>query len=228
MMMMDPTKVVGWSYHQYEEEEEVEEGEIVGTVPQLVNKLKDTHKSVIKTMPQLVNVNLQDIVNFSKVLTDTIISLDKAVMMKKTTAAAATAAAAMPDNYQWIQNKMDGIIFDIKQLQHQLLQTVSHTAVGNNIIIISIISLSLSLSLSLLAKLLTETTTAAAAAAVADKKRRKKATCPNCSKVFAARKSMLQHHRAQHQGVRYPCDQCDYKATQRGDLKKHNNRYHKK
>ena len=148
MMMMDPTKVVGWSYHQYEEEEEVEEGEIVGTVPQLVNKLKDTHKSVIKTMPQLVNVNLQDIVNFSKVLTDTIISLDKAVMMKKTTAAAATAAA-MPDNYQWIQNKMDGIIFDIKQLQHQLLQTVSHTAVGNNIIIISIISLSLSLSLSL-------------------------------------------------------------------------------
>ena len=152
MMMMDPTKVVGWSYHQYEEEEEeVEEGEIVGTVPQLVNKLKDTHKSVIKTMPQLVNVNLQDIVNFSKVLTDTIISLDKAVMMKKTTAAAATAtaAAAMPDNYQWIQNKMDGIIFDIKQLQHQLLQTVSHTAVGNNIIIISIISLSLSLSLSL-------------------------------------------------------------------------------
>ena len=147
MMMMDPTKVVGWSYHQYEEEE-VEEGEIVGTVPQLVNKLKDTHKSVIKTMPQLVNVNLQDIVNFSKVLTDTIISLDKAVMMKKTTATAA-AAAAMPDNYQWIQNKMDGIIFDIKQLQHQLLQTVSHTAVGNNIIIISIISLSLSLSLSL-------------------------------------------------------------------------------
>ena len=147
MMMMDPTKVVGWSYHQYEEEE-VEEGEIVGTVPQLVNKLKDTHKSVIKTMPQLVNVNLQDIVNFSKVLTDTIISLDKAVMMKKTTATAA-AAAAMPDNYQWIQNKMDGIIFDIKQLQHQLLQTVSHTAVGNNIIIIRIISLSLSLSLSL-------------------------------------------------------------------------------
>ena len=148
MMMMDPTKVVGWSYHQYEEEEEVEEGEIVGTVPQLVNKLKDTHKSVIKTMPQLVNVNLQDIVNFSKVLTDTIISLDKAVMMKKTTAAATATAAAMPDNYQWIQNKMDGIIFDIKQLQHQLLQTVSHTAVGNNIIIISIISLSLSLSLS--------------------------------------------------------------------------------
>ena len=131
--IMDPTKVVGWYNHPYEE---VEEGEIVGTVPQLVNKLKDTRQSIIKTMPQLV-LQPVDITNFFNVLTDTIISLDKATPM--TTDAAAAAAAAMPE----IQNKMDDIIINIKQLQHQL--TVSNTtAVGNNNNNISIISLSLS------------------------------------------------------------------------------------
>ena len=136
--IMDPTKVVGWYNHPYEE---VEEGEIVGTVPQLVNKLKDTRQSIIKTMPQLV-LQPVDITNFFNVLTDTIISLDKATPMT-TDAAAAAAAAAMPK----IQNKMDDIIINIKQLQHQL--TVSNTtAVGNNNNNnnISIISLSLSLS----------------------------------------------------------------------------------
>ena len=31
----------------------------------------------------------------------------------------------------------------------------------------------------------------------------------------------MKHLKSKHQGVKYPCDQCDYKATQKGDLLRH-------
>ena len=45
--------------------------------------------------------------------------------------------------------------------------------------------------------------------------------CPDCGKEFSFRHDMLKHHRSKHQGVKYPCSQCDYKATQSGHLKEH-------
>ena len=32
---------------------------------------------------------------------------------------------------------------------------------------------------------------------------------------------MLRHYRSKHEGIRYPCNQCTYQATQKGDLQKH-------
>ena len=34
--------------------------------------------------------------------------------------------------------------------------------------------------------------------------------CPQCDVVFTHRQSMLKHIRYKHEGVRYPCSQCDY------------------
>ena len=45
--------------------------------------------------------------------------------------------------------------------------------------------------------------------------------CPDCGKEFSIRHAMLRHHRSAHQGVRYPCSQCDFKAAFSSDLKKH-------
>ena len=33
--------------------------------------------------------------------------------------------------------------------------------------------------------------------------------------------SLLKHKKSIHEGVKYPCDQCDYKATEKGQLLKH-------
>ena len=32
---------------------------------------------------------------------------------------------------------------------------------------------------------------------------------------------LKKHRESIHEGVRYPCDQCDHKATVKGNLKKH-------
>ena len=45
--------------------------------------------------------------------------------------------------------------------------------------------------------------------------------CPQCDVVFAQRQGMLKHVRYKHEGVKYPCSQCDFKATQQSSLKTH-------
>merc|ERR1712126_415979 len=42
--------------------------------------------------------------------------------------------------------------------------------------------------------------------------------CPLCDAVFAHKKSMLAHVRYKHEGVKYPCNQCDHKATKQNNL----------
>ena len=32
---------------------------------------------------------------------------------------------------------------------------------------------------------------------------------------------MMAHYRSKHEDIRYPCDQCDYQASYKGDLHKH-------
>ena len=49
-------------------------------------------------------------------------------------------------------------------------------------------------------------------------------SCGVCGK--SVHKSQLKSHTENHQGVRYPCNNCDYKATTRGSLKKHCMRSH--
>ena len=43
--------------------------------------------------------------------------------------------------------------------------------------------------------------------------------CPECGAVFTQKGSMVKHYRSKHEGIKYPCNQCDYKAKQKGNLK---------
>ena len=45
--------------------------------------------------------------------------------------------------------------------------------------------------------------------------------CPDCGKVFAKKSLLSRHHREEHEGVRYPCNKCNYQAKQRSQLKCH-------
>ena len=44
---------------------------------------------------------------------------------------------------------------------------------------------------------------------------------PPCNSVFKHRSALLKHVRNIHEGVSYPCKQCDYKAKHQSNLKKH-------
>ena len=45
--------------------------------------------------------------------------------------------------------------------------------------------------------------------------------CPEWNAVFTHRHNMLSHVKYKHEGVKYPCSQCDYKATKQSNLKIH-------
>ena len=45
--------------------------------------------------------------------------------------------------------------------------------------------------------------------------------CPECQMKFTRSSSLMEHIRIQHEGIRYPCNQCDYKATKLYSLKFH-------
>ena len=45
--------------------------------------------------------------------------------------------------------------------------------------------------------------------------------CADCGKVFAKKSLLAKHHRAEHEGVRYPCNKCNYQAKQMRYLKCH-------
>ena len=48
-----------------------------------------------------------------------------------------------------------------------------------------------------------------------------KTVCPDCGKVFTQRDSLSRHRKAAHRGVRFPCSECDYKASRREHLNYH-------
>ena len=45
--------------------------------------------------------------------------------------------------------------------------------------------------------------------------------CPECQGVFRNRNHMMKHYRSEHEGIRYPCNFCDYRAKRLGHLKDH-------
>ena len=44
--------------------------------------------------------------------------------------------------------------------------------------------------------------------------------CPECEIVFTERGTMVKHHRSQHEGARYPCNDRDYEVTVKGSLRR--------
>ena len=49
----------------------------------------------------------------------------------------------------------------------------------------------------------------------------KSTECPECGKVFSHKRDMVRHYRSVHEGIKYPCNQCDYQATQQSHLQTH-------
>ena len=45
--------------------------------------------------------------------------------------------------------------------------------------------------------------------------------CDNCDYKATQRSNLLRHVQAKHDGVKFPCDNCDYKATQSSNLLRH-------
>ena len=50
--------------------------------------------------------------------------------------------------------------------------------------------------------------------------------CEKCNQMFSSKGSLTNHTKAIHEGVRFPCDQCDFKGTQNISLKKHKRSIH--
>ena len=50
--------------------------------------------------------------------------------------------------------------------------------------------------------------------------------CENCGKVFQRLDHLTKHNNAVHLGIKFPCDQCDYKATTPGSLRTHKRSLH--
>ena len=45
--------------------------------------------------------------------------------------------------------------------------------------------------------------------------------CDQCDYKATEKRSLSRHTKSIHEGVKFPCDQCDFKSTQRGDLLRH-------
>ena len=45
--------------------------------------------------------------------------------------------------------------------------------------------------------------------------------CPDCEAVFYNKHTMMRHYKSVHEGIKYPCNECDYEATLRSNLKNH-------
>ena len=51
--------------------------------------------------------------------------------------------------------------------------------------------------------------------------------CDLCQAKFKSSTTLRRHKKSKHEGIRYDCHLCDYKATQKGDLKRHIRRHMK-
>ena len=49
----------------------------------------------------------------------------------------------------------------------------------------------------------------------------KSTKCPECGKVFTAKSSLMTHCRSKHEGNKYPCNKCDYRAKTQSHLQTH-------
>ena len=45
--------------------------------------------------------------------------------------------------------------------------------------------------------------------------------CDQCDYKATLKWTLLGHLKSKHEGIKYPCDQCDFKATHKGTLKSH-------
>ena len=45
--------------------------------------------------------------------------------------------------------------------------------------------------------------------------------CDQCDYKATKKSNLFGHSKSKHEGVKYPCDQCDYKATQKRNLLRH-------
>ena len=48
-----------------------------------------------------------------------------------------------------------------------------------------------------------------------------KVECDKCSKTFSSNTALWYHRKSIHEGVRYPCDQCDFQARRKSSLTEH-------
>ena len=51
--------------------------------------------------------------------------------------------------------------------------------------------------------------------------------CVECEAIYNSKHALYYHTRSKHEGVRYSCNQCEYQATQQGNLKRHKQSVHK-
>ena len=51
--------------------------------------------------------------------------------------------------------------------------------------------------------------------------------CDQCDYKATWKSHLLTHIKSKHKGVKFPCDQCDYKATRKESLFKHIKSIHK-
>ena len=51
-------------------------------------------------------------------------------------------------------------------------------------------------------------------------------TCDKCDKTYTDPSSLRKHKLSAHDGIRYPCDQCNLKATQKHSLLNHIEKFH--
>ena len=52
--------------------------------------------------------------------------------------------------------------------------------------------------------------------------------CDQCDYKATLKSNLKKHNMSIHEGIKYQCDQCDYKATQKGNLKGHKMSIHPK
>ena len=48
-----------------------------------------------------------------------------------------------------------------------------------------------------------------------------KVQCPDCGKILSTKKRLRFHIESKHEGLRWPCNQCDFKAWERCSLNSH-------
>ena len=51
-------------------------------------------------------------------------------------------------------------------------------------------------------------------------------TCPDCGATFTSKPGMKLHQKAQHSGITFPCGQCEYRAKQKEQIKRHTKSVH--